>query len=521
MPRAVRVSAFLCLLTITVPSVAAQAQQPPAPPPTESEASYRRARAVLDAAAKVLFADKAAPGMDAVSFQINGKLMHRNQSPRSDGPPVGTPYSGELAVDFKRSHAAFERTSSYPGGFDFSNRWVRAGEDSFNYDLLRKLRYTVPRQNMAGFIEAVVLRRLPQHHVQTAQERADTLRWVGEADYNGAKHNIISYASAGGDVISLYFDAQTHLLSKFESLATDALFGDVVVETAFPGYTTVGGIPLPTGQVDKRGGVLTLEVTFTGHSLGLIPDSFAPLPFPPAQQSPSAQPAVRELAKDVYLIEGLGGGGYRVLFVAFQDFVVAIEAPVNDQAASVAIRLIKETVPGKPIRFVVPTHHHDDHAGGIRAFVAEGATILTTPGNANYFVSVVYRARFSIRPDSLARAGRRFTSSSQFLDAAIEGKAVIENGGKRVEIIDIGPGPHAQEMLVAWLPNEKILFQGDLLNRPPDGELRPANDTTAHFYEWLQKSGLPVQQVVGVHSQPTTMAEFATVMEMRRQRASQ
>lgn len=516
MPRAVRVSALLCLLTITAPYAAAQAQPPPAPPPAESEASYRRARAVLDAAAKVLFADKAAPGMDAVSFQINGKLMHRNQSPRSDGPPEGTPFTGEVAVDFKRGHAAFQRTSSYPGGFDFSNRWVRAGEDSSNYDLLRKLRYTVPQRNMAGFIETVVLRRLPQHHVQTAQERAATLRWVGEAEYNGAKHNVISYASAGGDVISLYFDAQTNLLSKFETLAVDSLFGDVLVETAFPGYTTVDGIPLPTGQVDRRGGVLTLDVTFSQHSIALIPDSFAPLPFTPAPQNPPAQPAVRELAKDVYLIEGLGGGGYRVLFVAFRDFIMAVEAPSNDQTTATALRLMRETVPGKPVRFVAITHHHDDHSGGLRGYLAEGITLVTTPGNLN-FLRGSLRAPFTIRPDAYARSGRRGGS----VDFVENGKAVFTDGTRTIELLDIGPGPHAQEMLVAWLPNEKILFQGDLLNRPPDGELRPANDTTAHFYEWLQKSGLPVQQIVGVHSQPTTMAELATVMEMRRRRASQ
>lgn len=516
MPRAVRVSALLCLLTITAPFAAAQAQQPQGPPPTESEASYRRARAVLDAAAKALAGDKALPGFDAVSFQISGKLYHRNQSPRSDGPPASTPYAGELAVDFKRDHMAFQRTSSYPGGFDFSNRWVRAGEDSSNYDLLLKLRYTVPQRNMAGFIEAVVLRRLPQHHVQTAQERADTLRWVGEADYNGAKHNVVSYASAGGDVISLYFDAQTNLLSKYEQLAADALFGDVIVETAFPAYTTVGGIPLPTGQVDKRGGVLTLDVTFTGHSLGLIPDSFAPLPFTPAPQNPPAQPAVRELAKDVYLIEGLGGGGYRVLFVAFRDFIMAVEAPLGDQATTTALRLMRETVPGKPVRFVAITHHHDDHSGGLRGYLAEGLTLVTTPGNLN-FLRGSLRAPFTIRPDAYARSGRRGGS----VDFVENGKAVFTDGTRTIELLDIGPGPHAQEMLVAWLPNEKILFQGDLLNRPADGTLLPANETTAHFYDWLQKSGLPVEQVIGVHSQPTTMAEFATVMEMRRQRASQ
>jgi glyoxylase-like metal-dependent hydrolase (beta-lactamase superfamily II) len=510
------VSALLCLLTIAAPSAVGQAPQPPAPPTTESEASYRRARAVLDAAAKVLFAEKPAPGMDAVSFQIKGQLLHPNQSPRSDGPPDSTPYTGELAVDFKRAHAAFERTSSYPGGFDLSNRWVRAGEDSSNYDLLRKLRYTVPRQNMTAFVEAIVLRRLPQHHVQAAQERADTLRWVGEVDYNGAKHNVISYASAGGDLISLYFDAQTNLLSKYELLAADALLGDVTVETAFPAYTTVGGIPLPTGQVDKRGGVRTLDVTFTAHSLALIPDSFAPLPFSPASQPAPVPPSVRELAKDVYLIEGLGGGGYRVLFVAFRDFIMAVEAPLNDQATASALRLMRETVPNKPIRFVAVTHHHDDHAGGLRGYLAEGITLVTTPGNLNFLRSSL-RAPFTIRPDAYARSGRRGGS----VDFVENGKAVFTDGTRTIELHDIGPGPHAQEMLVAWLPKEKILFQGDLLNRPADGTLLPANDTTAHFSEWLKKSGLPVEQIIGVHSQPTTIAEFATVLEMRRQRASQ
>lgn len=518
MPRGARASVLILLLSSLASNTSAQQQ---GPPPTETEASYRRARAVLDAAAKALAGDRTLPGMDAVSFQINGKLYHRNQSLRAEGPPDATPYRGELTVDFARNRMVFERTSAYPGGFDFSNRWVRAGDDTYNYDLLRKQRYTVPPRNLPGFFESVVLRRLPQFHVKAAQERADTLRWMGEAEWNGAKHNVISYANASNDVLSLFIDAQTHLISKFEFLLSDPLFGDVVHETAFTGYTVVGGIPLPTGQVDKRGGVLTLEVSFSGHGLTAPESAFAALAgFTPAQQAPPGQPAVQELAKDVYLIEGLAGGGYRMLFVAFRDFVVAIEAPVNDQTASQAIRLIKQTVPDKPIRFVVPTHHHDDHSGGIRAFVAEGATILTTPGNANYFVSVVYRALFTIQPDALARTGRRFTSSSQFLDAAIDGKAVIENGGKRIEIIDIGPGPHAQEMLVAWLPEEKILFQGDLLNRPTDGTLRPANDTTAHFYDWLQKSDLPVEKLLGVHSQVSSMADLEATMELRRQRAA-
>ncbi|HSH14757.1 MAG TPA: MBL fold metallo-hydrolase, partial [Verrucomicrobiae bacterium] len=325
----------------------------------------------------------------------------------------------------------------------------------------------------------------------------------------------ISYATASGDVVSLYFHAQTHLLSKLETLTSHSLFGDVVVETAFTGYAQLGGVQLPTGQVNKRGGALTLEVAFSHHTVEPLPDAaFAPpAGFVPAPQPSAAEPAVRELAENVYLIEGLGGGAYRVLFVALRDFVLVVEAPVNEAVSGQAIRLIKETVGGKPIHFIVPTHHHDDHAGGIRAFSNEGAIILTTEGNARYFVRAAL-AKFTVQPDRLARSGRQFVSSSQILDTVIDGKAVVQNGGRTVEIYDIGPGPHAEEMLVVWLPEEKILFQGDLFNRGSDGALRPANETTIHFSQWLKKSGLPVQRLIGVHSQESTMADLEASLQM-------
>ncbi len=513
MPRASRASALIFLLMSHVSAARSQAQQQPATPATETEQSYRRARAVLDAAARALAGDKPLPGMDAVSFKITGKLYHRNQSLRADGPPDATPFAGEVAVDFPRNWMVFERSSSFPGGFDFSNRWVRKGEEATNYNLLRKQHS--PTQNSGVFFENVALRRLPQHHVKTAQERATSLRWVGEAEFNGTKHNVVSYATAAGGVVTLYFDAQTNLLSKFETLTSDALFGDVVAETSFTGYQTVGGIPLPTGQVDKRGGVLTLDVSFSGHTVAPLPESaFAPLPgFTAAAQAPAAQPAVRELAKDVYLVEGLGGGGYRVLFVSMRDFVMVAEAPLNEETTETVLRLIRETVPSKPIRFVAITHHHDDHSGGLRGYMAEGITLVTTPGNINFLRSVM-RAPFTIRPDGYARSGRRGGP----VDLVENGKAVFTDGVRTLELLDIGPGPHAQEMLVVWLPQEKILFQGDLLNRAVGGSLQAANDTTAHFYEWLKRSGLPVEKLIGVHSQASAMADLETTMEMRRQR---
>ena len=82
-------------------------------------------------------------------------------------------------------------------------------------------------------------------------------------------------------------------------------------------------------------------------------------------------------------------------------------------------------------------------------------------------------------------------------------RRVLTDGTRTVELIDIGPSPHANEMLVAWVPAEGILFQGDLLNLGA-GRIHPtsANLTTAHFAEWVRQSGLPVRTLAGVHMEP-------------------
>ncbi len=101
---------------------------------------------------------------------------------------------------------------------------------------------------------------------------------------------------------------------------------------------------------------------------------------PPHPHSPPP-PAVSKIAEDVYLLQGLAGGTHNVLFVAFNDHVLVFEAPeqilYNNNSVQ-ALAKIKETVPGKPIKYLVLTHHHSDHAGGFREYVAEGATIVTT-----------------------------------------------------------------------------------------------------------------------------------------------
>src|SRR6185503_1763964 len=98
---------------------------------------------------------------------------------------------------------------------------------------------------------------------------------------------------------------------------------------------------------------------------------------------PAEREPVRKLAENVYLLQTLPGGN-RVMFVAFSDYVLVFEAPLPQFAATAVMDAVKKTVPGKPIRYVAFSHHHDDHAGGLRPYIAEGITIVTTPTNKKF-----------------------------------------------------------------------------------------------------------------------------------------
>lgn len=216
---------------------------------------------------------------------------------------------------------------------------------------------------------------------------------------------------------------------------------------------------------------------------------------------PADLPKITELAEDIYIVEGLGGGGYNMLFAAFDDYILAMEAPLNSGVSSQAIAQIKEAVPDKPIRYLVLSHHHDDHSGGLRAFVTEGTTIVTTKANRAFFEQMASGTH--------TLAGNPDTREPMTPDfELIDGKRVFEDENHRLEIIDIGPSPHAEELFIAYAPKEKILFEADLLAVPRSGPIAAANEATVAFAEAVENLGLEVETLVGVHGTVGSMGHL-------------
>ncbi len=99
----------------------------------------------------------------------------------------------------------------------------------------------------------------------------------------------------------------------------------------------------------------------------------------------------------------LDGGAPMSVLIEFSDHVVIIEAPQNDDRTQATIAAVKQLLPSKPIRYVVNTHQHFDHSGGVRGYVAAGVPILTHEKNKPYWERILSNP-FTLEPDRLARA---------------------------------------------------------------------------------------------------------------------
>ena len=461
--------------------------------------SFSKAKPILDRAIAAFGGLKELRAIENVTFRIEGETVHRNQSRRAF-MSERTPYSGSFIIDPKNMRYRQAQDGWYPGGFHWVNGFAINKTEGVSWDMIRSTFGPIPNIPAANYRQR--LRMVPHFVILNAAERSSRLRFLGNTNFDGRPHSVLSYANEDGLEISLYIDDKTSLLSKFETLGTDVFSGDVITESVFTGYRTENGRVVPTGRLDRRGGDLTndfkmVDVVFNAAVTDdnfKLPEGLKMLaPGSAAAQTPT------KYSDNIYTVNA---GGYNVLVVGFKDHVFVMEAPNGDATSRQAIAEVKKLFPGKPIKYVAVTHHHDDHAGGIRTYIAEGSTLLGLAGEKTFFEKVA-KSIFTIDPDSL-------TQNPQPLkwETIESGKRILTDGTTTVELHDIGSGPHTEQMLVAYFPTEKMIFQGDLLNRPNNGDQALANDTTVHFSNWLDKSNLAVDLVIGVHGPPSTREEL-------------
>jgi glyoxylase-like metal-dependent hydrolase (beta-lactamase superfamily II) len=349
--------------------------------------------------------------------------------------------------------------------------------------------------------------------LDAAGSAADTP--ADERDFNGKKTTHTTVKTRNGDEVSLFFDAQTKLPVGFETIDTEALDGDVPAQYLFEDYKNVDGVQLPHKVTIKKNGKDYSSVHYTSAAIN---DPSAEKEFDiPSAASAEADKAIAAGSNDYSPVEisNIGDGVYFVkayshnsLLVEFPQWLALVEAPYTDAQSKTLVRILKEQFPNKPIQYAAVTHHHSDHIGGVRGIAAAGATILVEKGHAPAIQSLV-DAHHTHPPDSLEAA--RTAGAKTGAVEVYEMKKAISDGKQSLVLYAFTGSPHAEPMVMAYVPGSKVLFQSDLWFPATGGAGNPA---AKQLYDSIKALKLDVKTNVGGHGGVAPFAELENAVKV-------
>jgi len=330
---------------------------------------------------------------------------------------------------------------------------------------------------------------------------SERLRQLWLTPHGVIKAAIASGAAANGNVIALNIEGRDvkvtlndqNLVDRLEYLTTSSVVGDVPVEITYSDYADYGGVKFPTHIVEKQDGFETLDVTIRD----VKPNAAVSLEVPAAvPQAPAPPPSPNvEVVKVGEGLWSLNAANTRSLAVEFKDHIVMLEGPTSE-ARSVAVNeVMRKTVPSKPIRYVVNTHPHYDHAGGLRTYVAEGVTVVTHEASKAFYEQAWARPR-TIEPDLLAKNPKPATFET------VTDKKVMTDGSRTIELHYLQDSGHNTATLIAYLPKERILLYGDGYNPPPGDDPRDPTRTPEYgldLWKNVQRLKLNPARIAPVH----------------------
>jgi glyoxylase-like metal-dependent hydrolase (beta-lactamase superfamily II) len=205
-----------------------------------------------------------------------------------------------------------------------------------------------------------------------------------------------------------------------------------------------------------------------------------------------------ELAPNVQHVQG---GTHNNLIVAMKDHLVVFDAPYGELQSRWVIDAAKQKYPGKPIKYLVLTHHHMDHTGGTRTFIAEGATVIVPAPDKAYFERVA-RARHTIAPDALAKKPR----AGRILE--VKDAMSLKDETDEIRLFNI-PNPHCEGMILVHVVRPNVVYVTDILSPRATIERNPG---TIAVGEALKKAGITASIIAGGHGTTVRQADIAAAL---------
>ncbi|MBC7469383.1 MAG: MBL fold metallo-hydrolase [Ramlibacter sp.] len=291
------------------------------------------------------------------------------------------------------------------------------------------------------------------------------------------------------------------LVERVDSVQPNPVLGDTKVVTLYSNYRDFGGIKFPGRIVQEQAGSNVLELDVAE----VVPNAPVAIETPPSVPTFVERVTVEKAADGVWF---LTGGSHNSVAIEMKDHLILVESPLYDGRALAVFAEATKLVPGKPVRTVINSHHHFDHAGGLRTAVAEGATLIVSEYALNWYRRVLANPN-SISPDAMARSGRQ-----PVLMPATAPLHRIEDATRTVEIHQLGDSFHAQAFMMVWLPRERLLVLADEYTPGPPNAPRPAQINPNHhnLVRNIERLKLDVDRILPLHGRMVPVAELYTAV---------
>ena len=333
-----------------------------------------------------------------------------------------------------------------------------------------------------------------------------------------------------GSKFTILFDSKTHLPAAIRTRDDDNIHGDSDYDLVLGDWKAVGGVKLAHSLSYQLNGVEVAKLTYKDVSANpmIAADAFAA---PDAVKSAAKGPATSnvpyqwvlrrlfltrfvdsdsilyppggglklvELAPNVQQVQG---GSANNLIVAMKDHLVIFDAPYGELQSRWVIDAAKEKYPGKPIKYLVLTHHHMDHTGGTRTYIAEGAQVIVPSPDKAHFEKVA-RAPHTVAPDELQKKPQ----PAKIVE--VKDQMTLKDDVGEIRLYNI-PNPHAQGMIIGHVAKDNIVWVTDLVS--PRGAIERTPGTVA-VGEALRKYGVTDATIAGGHGTTAKQADIAPAL---------